>query len=121
MCILRQFFQLRQVTTQAVVGCTLVAFTLPINAIVSTTQRYEVVMRLAYDTRIRPQMAVAFMRLYLVFVGPHDFTSYQSFIPFQWEGRHVALRLRWKCLPTGLNTIAKPTKNVNIFFYQALV
>ena len=121
MCIFLKFFQLRQMLTQAIVGCSFVAFTLPIDAVVPATQRYEVVMRLAYDTRIRPQMAVAFMRLYLVFVGRHHFTSYQSFIPFQWEGRHVVLRLRWKCLPTGLNSIAKPTKNVNIFFYQALV
>ena len=84
MGIFLKAFQLRQVTTQTIVVCSLIAFTMPIDAVMSTTQGYEVVMHMRYDTRIRLQMAVAFMRLYFVFVGSHCFTSYQSLTPFKW-------------------------------------
>ena len=53
MSILIKQFQLRQVLVQTVVRRSfVVSFTLPIDAVVFTTQRNEVVMHLRNDTRI---------------------------------------------------------------------
>ena len=45
----------------------------------------------AYGIRLFPKR---------VFIGFHGLSSIKSLTPFQWVGRHVTLRLRWKCLPT---------------------
>ena len=87
--------QLRQVRLQPIP-----TGVLPIHAIVSLFQRQKVVVNIA---QVIKQVAQAFdLRVvaYLIFIGSHGATSYQSLTPFQWVGnRHVTLRLRWKCLP----------------------
>ena len=52
MGIFLKTFQLRQMLAQAVVGRTFVVFAVSENAVMSTTQRYEVIMHLADDTCI---------------------------------------------------------------------
>ncbi len=111
-----EFLQLRQVPTQSVVGRTPIARAVSVNPVVTTRQRYEVVMHLRDDTRIRPQMTVAFMVLNFVCVGSQKVYQLPAFNPVQVGGRHVALRLRLNCLPTGLKSIAEPRKFVNNFF-----
>ena len=56
MRILCQLLEFRQVLTHSVIGCTLIAFTGSVNAVVSPRQRNEVVRHLANDTLIRFQM-----------------------------------------------------------------
>ncbi len=67
-----EFLQLRQVPTQSVIGRTLIACAASVNPVVPTRQRYEVIMHLRDDTRIRTQMTVAFMVLNFVCVGSQD-------------------------------------------------
>lgn len=83
MRVFLKFFQLRQVLAQSVIGGMLVAFAVSKNAVMSARQRYEVVMHLRDDTHIALQMTVAFMVLYLVFIGSQCFTSYQSLTPIE--------------------------------------
>ena len=35
-----------------------------------------------------------------MFCVSQGISSIKRLTPFQWVGRHVTLRLRWKCLPT---------------------
>ena len=76
------------------------AFAVSKDAVMPTRQRHKVIMHLRNDTRIRPQMAVAFMVLYLIFVVFHKLPATSL------------LRL-----PTSLKSIAESTKVVNSFFY----
>ena len=85
------------------------------HAIVSLLQCQKVVMDIA---KVIKQVAQAFdLRVvaYLIFVGSHGFTSYQSLTPFKWVGRHVTLRLRLNCLPTGIDIIPQFGLKVKCF------
>ena len=45
---------------------------------------------------------ILWMFAYLIFVGSHGVTSHKSLTPEKWVDRHVTLRLRCVCLPTGM-------------------
>jgi hypothetical protein len=88
---------------------------MPENTVMPTRQRHKVVMHLAYDTRIRLQMTVAFMGLYLVFVGSHCLSFALLPIPVGC-GRDVSCDTLEFPTSNALNSIAEPTKNINTFF-----
>ena len=77
-----------------------------IPTVIPIFQLQKVVMDIA---KVIQQIAQAFilgMCAYLIFVCSHSVTSYQSLTPSKWVGRHVALRQRLECLPTGKHIIA---------------
>ncbi len=94
-----EFLQLRQVLTQSVIGRTLIAFAASVNPVMPTRQRYEVVMHLRDNTRIRPQMTVALMVLYLVFVRSQKVYQLPVVNPYR-VGRQT------RCLATTLDMSA---------------
>ncbi len=99
MHILFKAFQPRQVPTQSVVGRTPIARAVSVNTVVTTRQRYEVVMHLRDNTRIRPQMTVALMVLYLVFVRSQKVYQLPVVNPYR-VGRQT------RCLATTLDMSA---------------
>ena len=93
--------QLRQVRLQAIPTSIL-----SIDAVISLLQSKEVVMHI---TQVIKQVAHAHVLrvvTYLIFLRSHGATNYQSLTPFKWVGnRHVTLRLRLNCLPTGMERV----------------
>ena len=79
-----------------------------IDAIVAFLQCQEVVMHITQVIKHIADAHILRMVPYLVFIRSHSVTSYQSLTPNEWIGRHVTLRLRSLCLPTGI-------KKYNIF------
>ena len=75
---------------------------LAIDAIVPLLEFEEVVMDIRKIVKQVAQTFVFRMSAYLIFVRSQGVTSYQSLTPTQWVGRHVTLRLRCVCLPTGM-------------------
>ena len=78
---------------------------LTINAVIAFLQLQEVVMDASKIIKHIAKAHVLWMLAYLIFVGSQSFSSYQSLTPTQWVGRHVALRQRCVCLPTGRKRI----------------
>ena len=108
--------QLRQVRLQTIPSRILAK-----HAIVPLLQTQKVVMHIA---KVIKQVTQAFdlrMFSYLIFLRSHCVTSYQSLTPTQWVGRHVALRLRCVCLPTGLIIIPQFGLKVKCFFDALLL
>ena len=95
--LLRPLEQLRQVRLQPIPAS---VFT--IDAVIPPFQRQEVVMDIPKVIQQIPHALMLRVVAYLICVGSHSVTSYQSLTPNEWVGRHVTLRLRSLCLPTGI-------------------
>ena len=82
---------------------TIPACVFAIATVVSLFQTQEVVMNIAKVVKHIAQAFVLRGVAYLMFVGSQGIiTSYKSLTPNEWVGRHVTLRLRSLCLPTGM-------------------
>ena len=90
-----RLFQLRQMSRHRMIvrirQTVFIALTLP---------QVEILMHFMHIVQQIPQAFILRVFAYLMFIGSHWFSRITLLTPFQWVGRHVTLRLRWKCLPT---------------------
>ena len=93
---------------------------LAISAIIPHRQRNEVIPNNATDIQIVMQVTQSLIMKKFMFRVSHGVSSIKSLTPVKWVGRHVTLRLRLNCLPTGIESIPQFGLKVKCFF-DALV